>query len=176
MKKLIAILVALAGAAAFSHAKELDSQPVQPELAVAAFERYKAMQGDWRGESTKGWKDKVRFQTIARESVVMQTSEFEAHPGETMVTMIHIHDGQLMLTHYCVAGNQPRLVATKINADASQLTFTYKDGTGLSSRDQGHMDKVKIQFGADGSFTSQWTWYQDGEESWMEEIRLEPAQ
>ena len=34
----------------------------------------------------------------------------------------------------------------------------------LSSRDEGH-------FESDEKFTSQWTWYQDGKEGWMEEIR-----
>lgn len=33
------------------------------------------------------------------------------------------------------------------------------------------MDNVVDRFDDDGSFTSQWTRYQDGKETWMEEIR-----
>lgn len=141
--------------------------------AEAAFERFKALAGRWAGSSTEGWKDEVEFSVIARGSVVMAVSAFEAHPGETMVTMFHLDRGRLMLTHYCVAGNQPRLVATELAGDGSELTFTWLDGTGLASRDEGHMDRVAIRFAEDGSYSSRWTWYRDGESSWMEEIRLE---
>jgi len=180
MKQNIALCVVLATVAALAGelTADVDSAASKatlpsPERARVAFERYKSLAGDWSGASSEGWKDQVRYETIARQSVVMQTSLFEAHPGETMVTMIHLHEGQLMLTHYCVAGNQPRLVASAINADASEITFTYKDGTGLATRDEGHMDKAVIRFSADDVITSRWTWYQDGQESWMEEIRLE---
>ncbi len=173
MKTSRALLVALAAVSTLALAPGEEPISVPPERAALAFERYKAMAGRWAGESSAGWKDEVRFETIARDSVVMKTSLFDAHPGETMVTMLHMHEGQLMLTHYCVAGNQPRLVATEINADASELTFTYRDGTGLASRDQGHMDKAVIHFGEDGSYRTRWTWFQDGAESWMEEIRLD---
>jgi hypothetical protein len=33
------------------------------------------------------------------------------------------------------------------------------------------MDKVLFRFVSDDEFTTRWTWYQDGQESWMEEIR-----
>ena len=32
------------------------------------------------------------------------------------------------------------------------------------------MDKVIFRFLEDDRVTSRWTWYQDGKESWMEEI------
>jgi predicted enzyme related to lactoylglutathione lyase len=35
------------------------------------------------------------------------------------------------------------------------------------------MDKALFRFIDDSHFTSQWTWYQNGKESWMEEVRLE---
>lgn len=35
------------------------------------------------------------------------------------------------------------------------------------------MDKVVISFVDDTHFTSQWTWYQDGKEKWLEEIKYE---
>jgi hypothetical protein len=35
------------------------------------------------------------------------------------------------------------------------------------------MDKAVFRFADDNHFGSQWTWYQDGKESWMEEIKCE---
>ena len=91
-------------------------------------------------------------------------------------TLFHKDNAELMLTHYCVAGNQPRLVATEIAGDA--LHFTFRDATNLATRDQGHMDEARIQLEGADAFSSQWSYYQAGATSWMEEIhyrRLAPT-
>ena len=139
--------------------------------ARAAFERFKKLEGTWQGRSTKGWDEAVSFKTIAGGSVVVETS-FDAHPNETMMTMFHMDGERLMLTHYCVARNQPRLVATAVSDDGREVTFTFLDGGNLASRDRGHMDKAVFRFLEDGRVTTQWTWYQDGKEKWMEEIQM----
>ena len=139
--------------------------------ARAAFERLRAMEGVWRGESTRGWKEDLTFETIAGGSAVMETS-FDAHPGETMVTLFHRNGDALELTHYCVAGNQPHLKATGFEDEGRKVTFTFVDAGNLSTRDKGHMDKAVFRFEDADRVTARWTWYQDGRESWMEEIRL----
>ncbi len=146
---------------------------VTAEDAVAAYARFKNLAGEWVGKSTKGWTDREIISVIARESAVMIISNFEAHPGETMATMVHLDGDRLMLTHYCVARNQPRLEATSIEDDGRTITFAFRDGTNLPSRDTGHMDKAIFRFVDDAHYSSQWTFYQDGQESWMEEIVYE---
>ncbi len=145
-----------------------------PEFAKAAFERFKKLEGKWQGKSTKGWEEAMHFKTIARGSVVVENS-FDAHPNETMMTMFLLDGDRLLLTHYCVAGSQPRLAATSFEEDGRKITFTFLDATNLPSRDKGHMDKAVFHFVDENYFTSRWTWYQDGKENWMEEIRLERA-
>jgi hypothetical protein len=137
--------------------------------AKTAFERIKRLEGTWTSRSTRGWTADLRLQVIAGGSAVLSTS-FDAHPGETMATLFHLDGDRLMLTHYCVAKNQPRLVATSFGEDGRTVTFTFLDATNLASRDHGHMDKAVYRFLDDDRFTSQWTWYQNGEERWMEEI------
>ncbi len=148
---------------------------VSPETATHVYERFKSLAGDWKGESTKGWTETVKIQVIAQGSAVMETS-FEAHPNETMITFIHPDGERLLLTHYCVAKNQPRLLLTSASTDLSEVVFEFLDGTNLPSRDRGHMDKVVYRFAPDGNFSSQWTWYQDGKESWMEDLRYVRAE
>jgi hypothetical protein len=89
-----------------------------------------------------------------------------------MLTVFHMDGEHLMLTHYCVARNQPRLRATEFAADGGAVTFTFLDATNLASRDKGHMDKAVYRFTGDGAFTTKWTWYQNGQERWMEEIEM----
>lgn len=154
-----------------AHVRDGGKAPT-PAPAAAAFERFKKLEGRWKGRSTKGWEEVSTYKTIAGGSVVVGTS-FDAHPNETMMTMFHLDGDRLMLTHYCVAKNQPRLVATSFADGGKTITFTFLDGGNLSSRDRGHMDKAVFRFIDDNHTTSQWTWYQDGKESWMEEIHLE---
>lgn len=156
-------------------AQARNGEKPNPTPAAAAFERFKKLEGKWKGRSTKGWEEVSIYKTIAAGSVVVGTS-FDAHPNETMMTMFHLDGDRLMLTHYCVAKNQPRLVATSFADGGKTVTFTFLDGGNLSSRDRGHMDKAVFRFVDDNHATSQWTWYQDGKESWMEEIHLERVQ
>ena len=137
--------------------------------ARAAFERLKALDGTWHGASSKGWTDEARYRVIAGGSAVLATS-FDAHPGETMATLFHLDGERLLLTHYCVAGNQPRLVATGFALGGREITFSFQDATNLASRDVGHMDSMVLRFVDESHFTTRWTWYQDGRARWMEEI------
>jgi hypothetical protein len=139
------------------------------DSARAAFERFKGLEGKWRGKSTRGWEEESTFRTIAGGSAVLSTS-FDAHPNETMATVFSLDGEHLQLVHYCVAKNAPRLRATKIEDGGRTVHFTFVDGGNLPDRDQGHMDRAVYRFRDDGTVTSQWTWYEKGKERWMEEI------
>ncbi len=143
-----------------------------PPPARAMFDRFKTLEGAWDGRSTKGWTDSVTFRTIAGGSVVVESS-FDAHPGETMLTTYQMDGGDLTLTHYCVAKNQPHLKATEFSEDGRSVTFTFAGGGNIEDRNRGHMDKALFRFDDLDHVTTRWTWYQNGAEQWMEEIRLE---
>jgi len=142
-----------------------------PSPARAAFELFKKLGGKWVGRSTKGWEEKTSFKTIAGGSVVVEDTP-DAKPDESMMTMYHLDGDRLILTHYCEAKNQPRLVATSFADGGKTITFTFLDGGNIPTRDRGHMDKLVMHFLDDNHITKQWTWYQDGGERWLEEIRL----
>jgi hypothetical protein len=152
--------------------------------ARAAFERIKALSGRWRGGSTRGWHDEVRIRTIAGGSAVVEdgggtpAGDEGAHPGQEMMTVFYLDGDRLMLTHYCVARNHPRLVATAAEDGGRTLWFRFVDGATLPSRDRGHMDSVVLRIPSTDRFTSRWTWYENGTGKWTEEIertRVEAA-
>ena len=150
------------------------AEPIQESTSARqVFGQFQALAGEWRGRSTKGWTGGASFEVIAAGSVVVETSRFQAHPDETMMTMYHLDGNTMLLTHYCVAKNQPRLQMSSIEEDGKKVTFRFRDGTNLASRSQGHMDSVVYQFQGPEQFTSQWSFYKDGREEWMEEIHYE---
>ncbi len=71
-------------------------------------------------------------------------SEINGYRSEGMITMFHL-DGanRLMMTHYCGAGNQPRMQASA-SPDGKTLRFKFVDATNLESTESGHMDHVVI--------------------------------
>lgn len=140
--------------------------------AELTFERFKAMEGTWTGAAEDGREITNIYEVIAGGSVVMQSSNFDAHPGEKMVTMFRLDLGRLILTHYCIAKNQPRLAATEYAGEGRKVTFTFDSGTNLLNRNQGHMDKAEFKFLDDDTYSAKWTWYQDGKETWMETFTL----
>jgi hypothetical protein len=143
---------------------------VTREQALQVFERLKSQAGEWEGRSTAGWEGTARHVVMARGSVVLVTSKFKDAAHDGMATAMHLDGDRLLLTHYCEARNQPRLVLSRVEDGGRTAVFTFLDATNMASRDSGHMDKVVIRFQDDDHYTSQWTWYQDGQERWLEEI------
>jgi len=155
---LVAVIVAVPGVA----------EPADP--AARAYERFKSLAGTWRAESTKGWSEEITIEVIASGSAVMSTTTFRDAPDRKMVTLYSLDGANLVATHYCEARNQPHLMATEIDSDASTVRFTFVRGGNMASRDEGHMDEAIFRFANDDEFSSQWTFYKDGGEDWMEEI------
>jgi len=63
-----------------------------------------------------------------------------------MTTMYHADKGELMLTHYCALGNQPRMRAAMPKGDAKTLAFNFLDATNLATRTDAHMHNMSFSF------------------------------
>jgi hypothetical protein len=177
MRRLLAAGLLCFAAVPGAPAAGSNAEPGVPAAAAReAFERIKALSGRWRGGSTKGWTDEVRIRPIAGGSAVVEdgggspAGENGAHPGEEMMTVFYLDGDRLMLTHYCVARNHPRLVASAIADGGRSLRFRFVDGANLESRDRGHMDSVVMRIDGPDRFTSRWTWFDHGRSKWTEAI------
>src|SRR5215471_5385768 len=77
--------------------------------AKKSFDQIKSLAGTWEGKNSQNEPLQVTFKVTSDGSAVM--SEIIA-PKEDMITMFHMNGpDKLMLTHYCGAGNQPRMQA-----------------------------------------------------------------
>src|SRR5262245_17503088 len=86
------------------------------------FESMKSLAGEWSGKTGNGAPVKINFQLVSGGTAVMETMHTEQ---EDMVTMYYPDGSDLMMTHYCMANNQPRMRAS--GTDASKISFAYVD-------------------------------------------------
>jgi len=146
----LALFVVLAAAAALAQSD-----------AQKSFAQLKSLAGAWEGKDSRSAPLQVTFKVTAGGSAVM--SEIVGH-GEDMISMINL-DGpnRLLLTHYCSAGNQPRMRA-KTSPDGKIITFDFVDATNLASPDAGHMRSVVIAVLDPNHHTEEWTFTDHGKE------------
>lgn len=127
---------------------------------AAAFERLKSLAGTWKGAKEDGGAVSLTYAVVSEGSVVMETLAEDTH---SMITMYHMDGDKLMMTHYCAAGNQPRMVATQLNG--GQITFAYKDVTNLADADAGHMRQLVLYLPEEKEkLAAHWTWRQGGQD------------
>ena len=99
------------------------------------------------------------YRVTAGGSVVMET----LFPGtdDEMITMYYMDGDDLMLTHFCKMGNQPRMKA-EASKEPGVISFAFRDGTNIKSRDDAHMDSLKMTMADDDHLRAEWGMWKDG--------------
>lgn len=126
--------------------------------AQKTFDHLKTLNGHWEGKAN-GKDLKVDFRPTAGGSAIMS----EILGDEDMITMFHVDNDHVMATHYCTAGNQPRMVASA-SPDGRTITFNFADGTNIAGPKAGHMDHLVITITDADHHTEDWTFVKDGKE------------
>jgi hypothetical protein len=122
----------------------------------------KKLAGEWTGKGTHGEMShdaKVTYKVTSGGSAVVETLD----PGgaHEMVTVFCQDGDDLVLTHYCMLGNQPRMKAEK-SGDSKKLVFKFSGAGNLKSEKDMHMHDLTIEFVSDDHIKSTWTMYNDG--------------
>ncbi len=125
------------------------------------FDTLKALQGTWEGKNAQGQPLKVTFRETSGGSALL--SEIHGMGPENMVSMIHMDGDRLLMTHYCGAGNQPRMKAT-LAPDGKSVAFDFMDATNLASPEAGHMRHVVFSMPDADHHTEEWTFLDHGKE------------
>ena len=134
--------------------------------AGTAFSRLKDLVGDWDVESSRG-KGHSRFEMIAGGSVLLE--HFTEPGGQEMLTAYHLDGRRLVLTHYCLAGNQPQMVAEKFDGASGELDFAFAGGTNISPG-AGHMHDAVFHLASNDRFDAKWDFVEAGKVKFSEEI------
>jgi hypothetical protein len=117
--------------------------------AAQAFDRLKALEGDWIDvDGTFGQKGKVAvtYRVTGAGHTVVET--FPVGTKEEMVTVYHLDGDEVALTHYCTSNTQPRM--TSRGLQGTRLVFDFAGGANIDATRTSHMHAAAIEFvGAD---------------------------
>ena len=136
--------------------------------ATAAFSRLKSLAGEWTAETEMG-RVRLNYELIAGGTALVErfTSEKEA----PMLTVYHFDGNRLMLTHYCSAGNQPRMQAGAFHPETGELEFRFLDATNLASPSAGHMHNARIRVVDKDHMVAEWQYYENGQPKFTEKAQ-----
>jgi hypothetical protein len=127
--------------------------------AKAAFSRLKSLAGEWKGaDPAKG--ERISYELIAGGTSLVERDSAEGRPP--MVTVYHLDGHRLLMTHYCMAGNQPRMQAREFDPATGRLRFEFLDATGLTSKDAGHMHSATFRITDRDHMSSEWIYFEGG--------------
>ena len=157
MKKsaIVGCSVILLGVLAFSsHADKRSTGDKQ-------FETIKSLVGTWEGykEDEKDKPVALSYELSGGGSAVIEKI-FKGTPKE-MVTVYHHNGDKLMLTHYCMLGNQPRMGAAKSDSD-KKINFRFIDGTNMNAKKDAHMHNLSLTLVSANQLKQEWTLYNEG--------------
>lgn len=143
---------------------------VPPAPSNPAFDRFKGLVGEWivaeDGPMAKKGELAARYVVTAGGSALVETI-FPGSPHE-MIT-VYTADGQdVVLTHYCVFGNQPHMRAK--SPAGSRFAFAF-DG-GVQPATATHMHQAWVELVGNDELRSEWTEHEGGKPAMVVSMHL----
>jgi hypothetical protein len=111
-----------------------------------AFERLKSLVGTWETVEKATKRPGVATYTLTGGGKVLMEVM-----GGGMATAYHLDKGTLVLTHFCGAGNQPRMRVKTIENDGRHFVFEMYDITNHANPDSYYSSALDVRFVEDGT-------------------------
>jgi hypothetical protein len=130
--------------------------------AQKSFDKLKALSGGWEGKVTTDMPIAASLQnsvihvtlrTTSRGNALLHEMTSAGSPDDP-ITMFYLDEDRLLLTHYCDAGNRPRMEG-KTSPDGTTVDFEFLDVAG--SNQHQHMHHAKFTFIDMNHHAEDWT-------------------
>lgn len=152
-----------AQSAAHDHSAPNPSAAADPQKA---FDTLKGLAGSWVGQTSsvppvpaaEGKLVQLVLRVTSLGHAMVHEMSITGRPDHP-VTLLYLDGDRLTLTHYCDAGNRPRM-AGKVSPDGKTLEFDFVDLSG--SDENGHMHHVVFTLIDENHHTEDWTWLAPG--------------
>ena len=155
--------------------------------AQKSFNNLKTLAGTWQGQVTvvpaqhdmgDGTLMQVSLRVTSRGNALVHEMKGAATPDDPTrydhpLTMLYLDSDRLLLTHYCDAGNRPRMVA-RTSPDGKTVEFDFLDVAGGTQ--YGHMHHAVFTIIDANHHTEDWTYMMPGEKPVRAHLDLKRAQ
>jgi hypothetical protein len=135
--------------------------------AQKSFDQMKTLAGSWEGLVTTqpahpdmdGKQMQVTLRATSMGNALMHEMRGAGRPDDP-ITMVYLDGDRLLLTHYCDAGNRPRMTG-KISPDGKSVEFEFLDVAG--STQYGHMHHAVFTLIDANHHIEDWTYMEPGD-------------
>ena len=183
LRIMLSVAVLSLSVMAFAQADE-HKHPAQSDApksdAQKSFDKLKTLAGNWEGRGTTNphMPDtmQVNLNVTSSGNALMHEMMGKAKPDNAKkdadhpVTMLYLDGDRLLLTHYCDAGNRPRMAA-RVSPDGNKVEFDFVDVSG--STKYGHMDHAVFTIIDANHHTEDWTYLMPGDKPMHAHIDLQ---
>ena len=126
--------------------------------------RLKTLEGEWTLLDENGSDTGVvgsSFRLTSAGSALVETMFPNSPEGHEMLNMYHADGQRVLMTHYCAAGNQPRM-EVRATDDENRLELRFDSITNLSSPQDHYMHHAEYIFDGEDRLTTRWHSMKDG--------------
>jgi hypothetical protein len=147
----LSLIVIAAGAIVAAQAEEKANASAAKQFAAL-----KGLAGDWI-ELGKDGKPTDKVVSSIRVTAGGNTVQETLFPGtdHEMVTMYYLERGNVVLTHYCMLGNQPHLRAEP-GDDPNTIAFKFASISNLKSPEAQHIHGATLTIESSDRFKAVW--------------------
>lgn len=163
------------------------AQSAAPTEAEKSFTLLKSLAGTWDAAVTtnppmpemgEGKTAEVSLRVTSRGNAIVHEMKEPGKPDDPKrydhpVTMFYLDGDRLYLTHYCDAGNRPRMSA-RTSADGKTVEFDFVDLTG--STKYGHMQHAVFTIIDANHHIEDWTYMMPGDKPVRAHLDMKRAQ
>ena len=130
--------------------------------AKLAFAQLQTLAGGWQGTvmQTNGPRTTVDYRLTSGGQTVMEV--LFGGTSHEMVSMYHLDGPDLVITHFCAMGNQPRMRLDRTSSSTNELIFVFSGGSNLDPAKDVHVHDGWIRRIAPDRLEAGWTLHQDG--------------
>ena len=141
-----------------------------PGDGAEAFEKLKSLVGHWETDKTSMNKATLDLELTSGGTAILEKSHMmESGKPVEMTTLYYLDGGQVKLTHYCMAGNQPTMRGTYAPGTKT-IAFDLVSISNLKTADDGHMHHAIYTFIDSDHFKTTWTFRKDQKDAFTEEV------
>ena len=184
---LTVVLMSLCAAAFAQHDTQKSTDKLVVSDAQKSFTQLKTLAGAWEGPATtdppqpewgNGTTLQVSLRVTSRGNALVHEMHETGKPDDPArsdhpLTMLYLDSDRLYLTHYCDAGNRPRMVA-RTSPDGKTVEFDFIDLSG--GNQYGHMYHAVFTIIDANHHIEEWTYMMPGDKPVRARMDLKRAQ